>query len=88
MMSLEREITPAKFNKHLRNVFGISVNGAMPRLYLSKETAYFEMESIKHWLEIGGFLNDETLNDLDCRPTQLISSTGSVYELITLSIEY
>lgn len=88
MISLENEISLSKFNKCSRNVYGISANGAKPTLFLTKDGAYNKMESIKRQLQAAGFLENEILDDLDCRPTTLKTEGGSIYELLTISIQY
>lgn len=88
MISLEKEITSSKFNKFSRNVYGISSNGANPVLFLTKESAYNKMENIKRQLEAIECLENETLDDLDCRPTTLKTEGGSTHELLTISIQY
>jgi len=88
MISLKNEVSISKFNKHSRCVYGITCNSAIPRLFLTKDSAYLKMEQIKRQLISIEALESETLDDLDVRPTTLKSEAGSVYELITLSIDY
>ena len=86
-MELSKEISLAKFNKFNRTIFAVNSNGN--NLYfLTKNSAYEKMLRIKKHLESIGALVEYELDDLDVKPVYLLTEAGSVYSLLTLSIEY
>lgn len=88
VMELSKEISLAKFNKFHRKIFAIYSSNSATSYYLTKNSAYEKMERIKKQLESIGALVECNLHDLDARPVYLLTEAGSVYSLLTLSIEY
>lgn len=88
MISLEKNITQAQFYNHSREVYAINCSTGTRTHYLTKDSAYSQMERIKRQLVQCLCLEDEQLDDLDVRPTYLRTEGGTVYELLSLSIDY
>lgn len=88
MTSLEREITFSKFNKYSRSIYAVDCSSGSRTHYLTKDSAYNKMENIQRQLQAVNCLEDIVLDDLDSRPTTLRTEAGTVYELLTLMIEY
>lgn len=88
MISLEKNITQAQFYKHTREVYAVNCSTGTRTHYLTKDSAYNKMENIKRQLVECLCLEYEQLHDLDVRPTYLRTEGGTVYELLSLSIDY
>lgn len=89
-MDLSREITSEKFNRYpVRDIYQVvHLNNGNATTFLTKDSAYAKMEKIHHALEFNGCLEIVELNDLDQRVNRLVTDAGSIYELITVKIEY
>lgn len=88
MVSLEREITAAKFNRAPRVIYAIQSSNGSRTHYLTVDSAYLKMEAIARQLRAIAALAEEVLHDLDVRPVVLVTDAGARYELLTLSIDY
>jgi len=88
MISLEKNITQAQFHKFNREIYAIHCSTGTRTHYLTKDSAYNKMENIKRQLVECLCLEDEQLDDLDVRPTYLRTEAGTIYELLSLSIDY
>lgn len=93
MMELTKEISQAKFDRFNRIVFCVHVTSdknivQSRKFYLSKESAYKHMEEVLKWVNSDNGLDWKTDDDLDCRPSTIVTKAGFVYELLTLPLEY
>lgn len=89
-MDLSKEITAAKFNRYpVRDVYQVvHLNNGNAHTFLTKDSAYAKMEKIHRALSFNGGLEVVEVNDLDQRVDRLVTDAGSIYELITVKIEY
>lgn len=88
MVSLEKEITVARFNRVPRVIYAIQSSNGSRTHYLTVDTAYLKMEAIARQLRAIAALAEEVLHDLDVRPVVLVTDAGARYELLTLTIDY
>lgn len=88
MVSLEKEITAAKFNRAPRVIYAIQSSNGSRTHYLTADSAYLKMEAIARQLRAIAALAEEVLHDLDVRPVVLVTDAGARYELLTLTIDY
>ena len=91
MSDLSKEITFSKFNRlPVRNIYQIhcSNGNRIIHTFLTKDSAYSKMENIVKALNFNGCIENIGLNDLDQRPDHIETEAGSVYDLLTISIEY